>query len=58
MSKRTRATFKPLFRLKSVQLVVNQNYSVRDADDAMGAGKSTMGKWVRQLRAERDGKSH
>ena len=57
MSKRTRPTFNPQFRLESAQLVVDQNYSIRDAADAMGVGKSTMDKWVRQLRAERDGKS-
>ena len=57
MSKSTRPTFNPQFRLESAQLVVDQNYSIRDAADAMGVGKSTMDKWVRQLRAERDGKS-
>ena len=57
MSKRTRPTFNPQFRLESAQLVVDQNYSILDAADAMGVGKSTMDKWVRQLRAERDGKS-
>jgi len=57
MNKRTRPTFSPEFRLDSAQLVVDQNYTVRDAADAMGVGKSTMGKWVRQLRAERYGKT-
>jgi len=57
MNKRTRPTFSPEFRLESAQLVVDQNYTVRDAADAMGVGKSTMDKWVRQLRAERDGKT-
>jgi len=55
MSKRTRPSFSPEFRLESAQLVVDQNYSIKDAADAMGVGKSTMDKWVRQLRAERDG---
>ena len=57
MNKRTRPTFNPEFRLEAAQLVVDQNYRVRDAADAMGVGKSTMDKWVRQLRSERDGKS-
>jgi len=57
MSKRTRPSFSPEFRLESAQLVVDQNYSIKDAADAMGVGKSTMDKWVRQLRAERDGES-
>ena len=55
MNKRTRPTFNPEFRLEAAQLVVDQNYSIRDAANAMGVGKSTLDKWVRQLRAERDG---
>lgn len=57
MRKRTRSTFNPEFRLEAAQLVVDQSYTIRDAADAMGVGKSTMDKWVRQLRAERDGKT-
>lgn len=57
MNKRTRPTFSPEFRLESAQLVVDQNYTVRDAADAMGVGKSTMDKWVRQLRSERNGQA-
>ena len=55
MSKRTRPTFSPEFRLEAAQLVVDQGRSIREAADAMGVGKSTMDKWVRQLRAEREG---
>lgn len=55
MSKKTRPTFTPEFRLESAQLVVDQDYSVREAAEAMGVGKSTMDKWVRQLRTERSG---
>jgi len=57
MNKRTRPTFSPEFRLESAQLVVDQNYTVRDAADAMGVGKSTMDKWVSQLRSERSGQA-
>lgn len=57
MSKRTRPTFSPEFRLEAAQLVVEQNYSIRAAAEAMGVGKSTMDKWVRQLRGEHNGKS-
>jgi len=55
MNKKTRPTFTPEFRLESAQLVVDQNYTVREASQAMGVGKSTMDKWVRQLKAERSG---
>ena len=57
MNRRTRSTFSPEFRLQAAQLVVDQGGSIREAADAMGVGKSTVDKWVRQLRAERDGKS-
>ena len=55
MNKKTRPTFKPEFRLEVAQLVVNQGYSVREAAEAMNVGKSTVDKWVRQLKAERNG---
>ncbi len=55
MKTRTRPTFTPEFRLESAQLVVDQNYSIKDAAEAMSVGKSTMDKWVRQLRTERAG---
>ena len=57
MSKRTRRTFSPEFRLESAQLVVDQHYSIREAALAVGVGHSTMDKWVRQLRKERLGHS-
>jgi len=56
MTKKTRSTFSPEFRLEAAQLVVDQGYSVKDAAEAMGVGKSTMDKWVRQLRDEQNGK--
>jgi transposase len=55
MTKKTRPHFSPEFRLEAAQLVVDQQYSVREAAEAMGVGKSTMDKWVRQLRTERNG---
>ena len=56
-AKITRQRFSPGFRLESAQLVLDQGYSVREAAKAMGVGKSTMDKWVRQLRKERNGES-
>lgn len=41
--------------MESAQLVVEQGYSVREAAEAMNVGKSTLDKWVRQLRNERNG---
>ena len=37
--------------------MVDKNYSIREAAEAMNVGKSTVDKWARQLREERLGKS-
>ena len=49
--------FKPEFRLEVAQLIVDKGYSVREAAEAMNVGKSTVDKWARQLKQERDGVS-
>lgn len=53
--KKTRPTFSPEFRLEAAKLVVDNNHSMREAATAVGVGHSTIDKWVRQLRRERDG---
>ena len=55
MTRKTRRTFTPEFKLEAAQLVVDQSYSIREAANAMNVGKSTMDKWVRQLKSERNG---
>ena len=55
MTKRIRPNFTPEFRLESAQLVLDQGYSIKEAAEAMNVGKSTMDKWVLQLKDERDG---
>ncbi len=57
MKQNTRRTFSPEFRLESAQLVVDQSYSIREAATAVGVGHSTMDRWVRQLRQERNGQT-
>ncbi len=57
MTKRARQQFSAEFKLESAQLVLDQNYSVAEAAQAMNVDKSTMNKWGRQLREERQGKS-
>jgi len=52
MNNKTRPTLTPEFRLECAQLVLNKGYSIREAAQAMNVGKSTMDKWVRQLREE------
>ena len=58
MKKRIRPTFSPEFRLESSQLVVDQNYTIREAAKAMNVGISTMARWVTQLKQERQGKPY
>ncbi|EAV5089343.1 IS3 family transposase [Salmonella enterica] len=49
--------FSAEFKRESAQLVVDQNYTVADAARAMDVGLSTMTRWVKQLRDERQGKT-
>lgn len=44
MAKRIRRLFSAELKLKAAQQVLGQNYSVVDATNAMGTGKSTMDK--------------
>lgn len=55
MKKKTRPTFSPEFKLESAQLVVDNGYTTRQAAEAVNVGQSTMDKWVRQLKLERQG---
>ncbi|OED90441.1 IS3 family transposase, partial [Vibrio breoganii] len=55
MTKRTRRTFSPEFKLEAAQLVTDQGYTVVEAAKAMNVSKSAMDKWVRQLKQERQG---
>lgn len=55
MTYKTRRNFSAEFKLEAAQLVLDQNYSITEAANAMGVGKSTMDKWVRQLKQEREG---
>ncbi len=57
MTKRTRRLFSAEFKLEAAQLVLDQNHSIVEAAKAMDVGKSTMDKWVRQLKEERQGKN-
>lgn len=44
MTKQTRRNFSAEFKLEAAQLVVDQNYSVIEAAQAMNVSKSTMDK--------------
>ena len=51
----SRRRFTPEYKLEAANLVIKQQYSVRDAANAVGVGRSTMDRWVKELRAELDG---
>nr|WP_277756202.1 IS3 family transposase [Rosenbergiella epipactidis] len=55
MSKKTKRTFTPEFRLECAQLIVDKGYSYQQASEAMDVGSTTLESWVRQLRRERQG---
>ena len=55
MTNRTRSTYSPEFRLEVALQVVDEKRSVREVANAMGLGKSTVDKWARQLKQERNG---
>ena len=57
MTKSKRATYSAAIKLETAQLVVDQGYTQEDAAKAMGVGKSTVSKWVTQLKQERNGQS-
>ena len=55
MSQKTKRTFSAEFKLEAAKLVVDEKYSVQEAAKAMNVGLSTMDRWVRQLKNEREG---
>lgn len=55
MKKRQKKSYSPEFRTEVAELVVDKNYSVREAAESMDVGKSTVDKWARLLRLERNG---
>lgn len=57
MAKKSRKNFSPEFRLETAQLVLDHGYTHEEAAKAMSVGYSTIGKWVKQLREERQGQA-
>ena len=55
MTKHTRATYSPEFKLEVAQQVVDMGRPIRDVAESLSLGKSTVDKWARQLRNERNG---
>lgn len=57
MTKRSRPTFSPEFKLEVAELVIDQGYTIKAACEAMNVSKSSVENWVRQLRQERSGET-
>lgn len=57
MTNKSRKSFSPEFRLETAQLVLDHGYTHEEAAKAMNVGYSTIGKWVKQLKEERQGKA-
>lgn len=55
MSKHTRPTYSPEFRLEVAQEVIDKRRSIREVAESLGLGQSTVDKWARQLKKERNG---
>lgn len=47
--------FSSEFKQEAAELVLSQNYSISEAAKAMGIGKSTLSKWLLQVKSERCG---
>jgi transposase len=57
MKKAGRPRYTREFKLESAQLVVDEDYTINEAADAMGVSISSMNNWIKKLRAERQGKT-
>ena len=55
MTTKTRSQFNPEFKVEWAQLFLDQQYSIREAAVVMNVGHPTLDKWVRKLKAEREG---
>ena len=51
----SRRQFSSEFKQEAASLVLDRDYSVHDACEAMGVGETAMRRWVNQLNEERHG---
>ena len=52
---KTRNRFSTEFKHEAASLVLDKNYTVTEACNAMGVGYTAMRRWVKQLESERGG---
>ena len=53
--KRQRRSFSTEFKQEAACLVLDQGYSIPEASRSLDVGETALRRWVKQLRAERDG---
>lgn len=53
--KKTRPNYSTEFKKEAASLVLNKNYSIPEACNAMGVGYTAMRRWVKQLETELGG---
>lgn len=53
----SKRTFTSEFKKESASLVLDTEYSIQQASEAMDVSESAMRRWVKQLKAERGGKT-
>ncbi len=51
----SKSVFSSEFKEDAASLVLGKNYSYREACEAVGVGESALRRWVKQLKAERQG---
>lgn len=51
----SKSVFSSEFKQDAASLVLDKNYSYREACEAVGVGESALRRWVKQLKAERQG---
>lgn len=52
---KTRPTYSAKFKNEAASLVLDKEYSITDACNAMGVGNTALRRWVKQLKHERGG---
>ncbi len=52
---RQRRSFSPQFKRDAACLVLDQGYSIAEACRSLDVGQTSLQRWVKQLRGERDG---
>ena len=51
----TKNTYTAEFKQEAASLVLDNDYTITQAHEAMGVSQSAMRRWVKQLEEERDG---